>query len=141
MRRPLCRRAEAQAVAPSSGGEGGSVRSLSFPSSPRRFWDFLVSDVILGFKGLSPASKAVCAVVFPLPSAGVVNTIARLAKTCTLRLTAGKLYFILCDKVANGGVSMWCELCQVSMGELKNKTKQNTSLQTRACSWGLFMQC
>ncbi|EOB02150.1 Checkpoint protein HUS1, partial [Anas platyrhynchos] len=42
----------------------------------------------------------------------VVNTIARLAKTCTLRLTAGKLYFILCDKVANGGVSMWCELCQ-----------------------------
>nr|XP_013808231.1 PREDICTED: checkpoint protein HUS1 isoform X2 [Apteryx mantelli mantelli] len=43
---------------------------------------------------------------------GVVNTVARLAKTCTLRLTADKLYFILSDKVANGGVSVWCELCQ-----------------------------
>ncbi|XP_047910079.1 checkpoint protein HUS1 isoform X2 [Anser cygnoides] len=43
----------------------------------------------------------------------VINTIAKLAKTCTLRLTASKLYFILCDKVANGGVSMWCELCQM----------------------------
>ncbi|XP_037241460.1 checkpoint protein HUS1 isoform X2 [Falco rusticolus] len=42
----------------------------------------------------------------------VVNTIAKLAKACTLRLTAGKLYFILSDKVANGGVGMWCELCQ-----------------------------
>ncbi|XP_064362749.1 checkpoint protein HUS1 isoform X5 [Dromaius novaehollandiae] len=42
----------------------------------------------------------------------VVNTVARLAKTCTLRLTADKLYFILSDKVANGGVSVWCELCQ-----------------------------
>ncbi|KAM6132654.1 checkpoint protein HUS1 isoform 3-T3 [Pterocles gutturalis] len=42
----------------------------------------------------------------------VINTIAKLAKTCTLRLTVSKLYFILSDKVANGGVSMWCELCQ-----------------------------
>ncbi|XP_064908241.1 checkpoint protein HUS1 isoform X2 [Columba livia] len=42
----------------------------------------------------------------------VINTIAKLAKTCTLRLTVGKLYFILSDKVANGGVTMWCELCQ-----------------------------
>ncbi|XP_028919539.1 checkpoint protein HUS1 [Ornithorhynchus anatinus] len=39
-------------------------------------------------------------------------TIAKLAKTCTLRLTVDKLYFILSDKVANGGVSMWCELSQ-----------------------------
>ncbi|XP_068252695.1 checkpoint protein HUS1 isoform X5 [Nyctibius grandis] len=43
---------------------------------------------------------------------GVINTIAKLAKACTLRLTVSKLYFILSDKVANGGVSMWCELCQ-----------------------------
>ncbi|XP_074799335.1 checkpoint protein HUS1 isoform X2 [Natator depressus] len=42
----------------------------------------------------------------------VINTIAKLAKTCTLRLTVDKLYFILTDKVANGGVSMWCELSQ-----------------------------
>uniref|UniRef100_A0A8C8R567 Checkpoint protein n=1 Tax=Pelusios castaneus TaxID=367368 RepID=A0A8C8R567_9SAUR len=42
----------------------------------------------------------------------VINTIAKLAKTCTLRLTEDKLYFILADKVANGGVSMWCELSQ-----------------------------
>ncbi|XP_064523325.1 checkpoint protein HUS1 isoform X6 [Pseudopipra pipra] len=43
---------------------------------------------------------------------GVINTISKLTKTCTLRLTVCKLYFILSDKVANGGVSMWCELCQ-----------------------------
>ncbi|KFO89480.1 Checkpoint protein HUS1 [Buceros rhinoceros silvestris] len=43
----------------------------------------------------------------------VINTIAKLAKTCTLRLTVSKLYFILNDKVANGGVSMWCDLCQM----------------------------
>ncbi|XP_074054354.1 checkpoint protein HUS1 [Macrotis lagotis] len=42
----------------------------------------------------------------------VSSTIAKLAKTCTLRLSPDKLYFILCDKVANGGVSMWCELGQ-----------------------------
>ncbi|XP_048367794.1 checkpoint protein HUS1 [Sphaerodactylus townsendi] len=41
-----------------------------------------------------------------------INTIAKLTKTCTLRLTADKLYFILSDKVANGGVGMWCELSQ-----------------------------
>ncbi|KAM4689175.1 checkpoint protein HUS1 isoform 1-T4 [Discoglossus pictus] len=42
----------------------------------------------------------------------VVNTINKLTKLCTLRLTPSNLYFILTDKVANGGVSMWCELCQ-----------------------------
>nr|XP_009682824.1 PREDICTED: checkpoint protein HUS1 [Struthio camelus australis] len=50
--------------------------------------------------------------VLPFAPAGVVNTVARLAKSCTLRLTADRLYFILSDKVANGGVSVWCELCQ-----------------------------
>ncbi|XP_075442560.1 checkpoint protein HUS1 isoform X2 [Ascaphus truei] len=42
----------------------------------------------------------------------VVNTITKLTKSCTLRLTVNNLYFIVTDKVANGGVSMWCELCQ-----------------------------
>ncbi|XP_032546570.1 checkpoint protein HUS1 isoform X6 [Chiroxiphia lanceolata] len=46
---------------------------------------------------------------------GVINTISKLTKTCTLRLTVCKLYFILSDKVANGGASMWCELCQPSL--------------------------
>ncbi|XP_073405945.1 checkpoint protein HUS1 isoform X1 [Dendrobates tinctorius] len=44
----------------------------------------------------------------------VVNTITKLTKSCTLRLAASNLYFILTDKVANGGVSMWCELCQAN---------------------------
>ncbi|XP_068092613.1 checkpoint protein HUS1 [Hyperolius riggenbachi] len=44
----------------------------------------------------------------------VVNTITKLTKSCTLRLTSSNLYFILTDKVANGGVSMWCELCQAN---------------------------
>ena len=42
--------------------------------------------------------------------------IAKLAKTCTLRISPDKLNFVLSDKVANGGVSMWCELEQVSGG-------------------------
>ncbi|XP_018423612.1 PREDICTED: checkpoint protein HUS1 isoform X1 [Nanorana parkeri] len=44
----------------------------------------------------------------------VLNTITKLTKSCTLRLTPSNLYFILTDKVANGGVSMWCELCQAN---------------------------
>lgn len=56
---------------------------------------------------------------FPLiprltPTTGVSAMIAKLAKTCTLRISPQKLNFILSDKVANGGVSMWCELEQVS---------------------------
>nr|XP_058912888.1 checkpoint protein HUS1 isoform X2 [Kogia breviceps] len=42
----------------------------------------------------------------------VSNMIAKLAKTCTLRISPEKLNFVLSDKVANGGVSMWCELEQ-----------------------------
>ncbi|XP_073534491.1 checkpoint protein HUS1 isoform X1 [Phyllobates terribilis] len=44
----------------------------------------------------------------------VVTTITKLTKSCTLRLSASNLYFILTDKVANGGVSMWCNLCQAN---------------------------
>ncbi|KAM5203761.1 checkpoint protein HUS1 isoform 6-T11 [Hipposideros larvatus] len=46
------------------------------------------------------------------PAAGVSNMIARLAKTCTLRISPSRLNFILADRVAHGGVSMWCELEQ-----------------------------
>ncbi|XP_036057514.1 checkpoint protein HUS1 isoform X1 [Onychomys torridus] len=42
----------------------------------------------------------------------VSNMIARLAKTCTLRISPEKLNFVLSDKLASGGVSMWCELEQ-----------------------------
>ncbi|XP_028289841.1 checkpoint protein HUS1 isoform X2 [Gouania willdenowi] len=42
----------------------------------------------------------------------VVTTIAKLTKTCVLRLTPDNLFFVLSGKVANGGVSMWCELSQ-----------------------------
>ena len=44
---------------------------------------------------------------------GVLGTISRMAKTCALRLTPTKLYFILADTSAIGGVSIWCELKQV----------------------------
>uniref|UniRef100_A0A8C2V9B4 Checkpoint protein n=1 Tax=Chinchilla lanigera TaxID=34839 RepID=A0A8C2V9B4_CHILA len=42
----------------------------------------------------------------------VSNMIAKLAKTCTLRISPDKLNFILCDRLASGGVSTWCELEQ-----------------------------
>ncbi|XP_048408696.1 checkpoint protein HUS1 [Stegostoma tigrinum] len=42
----------------------------------------------------------------------VVNTISKLTKSCILRLTSDKLYFIFSDKVASGGVAMWCQLFQ-----------------------------
>ncbi|XP_077993631.1 checkpoint protein HUS1-like [Glandiceps talaboti] len=42
----------------------------------------------------------------------MVGTIAKLAKTCVLRITENKLYFIVGDGVTSGGVSMWCELFQ-----------------------------
>lgn len=44
----------------------------------------------------------------------VITTISKLTKTCVLRLTPEHLDFVLSGKVANGGVSMWCELAQVN---------------------------
>ncbi|KAK7882989.1 hypothetical protein WMY93_029163 [Mugilogobius chulae] len=44
----------------------------------------------------------------------VITTISKLTKTCVLRLTPDNLFFILSEKVANGGVSMWCELAQAN---------------------------
>ncbi|TKS87325.1 Checkpoint protein HUS1 [Collichthys lucidus] len=45
----------------------------------------------------------------------VISTISKLTKTCVLRLTADNLFFVLSGKVANGGVSMWCELSQANV--------------------------
>ncbi|XP_039703051.1 checkpoint protein HUS1 [Pteropus medius] len=42
----------------------------------------------------------------------VSSMVAKLAKTCTVRISPRQLNFILADKVASGGVSMWCELEQ-----------------------------
>ncbi|KAJ7384136.1 DNA damage checkpoint control protein [Desmophyllum pertusum] len=42
----------------------------------------------------------------------VLGTISRMAKMCALRMTPTKLYFILADNAAVGGVSIWCELTQ-----------------------------
>ncbi|XP_036309669.1 checkpoint protein HUS1 isoform X3 [Pipistrellus kuhlii] len=38
--------------------------------------------------------------------------VAKLARTCTLRIRPHTLNFILADSAAGGGVSMWCELPQ-----------------------------
>ncbi|XP_019749445.1 checkpoint protein HUS1 [Hippocampus comes] len=45
----------------------------------------------------------------------VVSTISKLTKTCALRLTPDHLFFVLCGKVASGGVAMWCELAQANI--------------------------
>jgi len=48
-----------------------------------------------------------------LLSVGVVGTLAKLAKAITLRITTNKLYFILSERLVNGGVGIWCEMLQV----------------------------
>ncbi|XP_060601141.1 checkpoint protein HUS1-like [Ruditapes philippinarum] len=42
----------------------------------------------------------------------VVTTVSKLIKTCVLRVTTSALYFILSEKVVNGGIQIWCELPQ-----------------------------
>ncbi|XP_039983044.1 checkpoint protein HUS1 isoform X1 [Xiphias gladius] len=44
----------------------------------------------------------------------VITTISKMTKMCVLRLTPDNLFFVLSGKVANGGVSMWCELSQAN---------------------------
>ncbi|CAH1241596.1 HUS1 [Branchiostoma lanceolatum] len=58
--------------------------------------------------------RQVCSLLGVSPDFGVVSTISKLCKTCTFGLTPGKIYFILSEQVANGGVSMWCELPQAN---------------------------
>ncbi|KAK7834458.1 hypothetical protein U0070_017644 [Myodes glareolus] len=63
--------------------------------------------------GCSPDTRCHASNCFlSLLATGVSNMIAKLAKTCTLRISPEKLNFILSDKLASGGVSMWCELEQ-----------------------------
>jgi len=45
---------------------------------------------------------------------GVIGTLSKLIKSCVLRITPGNWYFILAEKLTNGGVQIWCELPQVS---------------------------
>ena len=48
---------------------------------------------------------------------GVVSTVSHMAKSCALRLTPNKLYFILNDTAAQGGVTIWCEVNQSGLFE------------------------
>lgn len=42
----------------------------------------------------------------------VIGTLSKLIKTCVLRITSGNWYFILSERIVNGGVQIWCELPQ-----------------------------
>ncbi|XP_063425035.1 checkpoint protein HUS1-like [Mytilus trossulus] len=42
----------------------------------------------------------------------VIGTLSKLIKSCVLRITPGNWYFILAEKLANGGIQIWCELPQ-----------------------------
>jgi len=45
---------------------------------------------------------------------GVVGTLAKLARAITLRISTNKWYFVLSERLINGGVGVWCEILQVS---------------------------
>ncbi|XP_035584524.1 checkpoint protein HUS1-like [Zalophus californianus] len=64
--------------------------------------------------------------------------IAKLAKTCTLRISPQKLNFILSDKVANGGVSMWCELEQENF--FSEFQVEGVSAENKAISLELMLE-
>ena len=70
----------------------------------------VVEKIMMIVFGIVMISQSLC--VF-LACTGVLGTISRMAKMCALRLTPTKLYFILTDNTAVGGVSIWCELTQV----------------------------
>ncbi|CAI9727833.1 HUS1-like [Octopus vulgaris] len=42
----------------------------------------------------------------------IIATITRLCKTCVLRITLEKFYFIILEKALHGGAKVWCELFQ-----------------------------
>ncbi|XP_012502355.1 PREDICTED: checkpoint protein HUS1 [Propithecus coquereli] len=70
----------------------------------------------------------------------VSNMIAKLAKTCTLRISPDKLNFILSDKLANGGVSMWCELEQenfFSEFQMEGVSRENNEIYLELTSENL----
>ncbi|KAL5010696.1 hypothetical protein ScPMuIL_013001 [Solemya velum] len=42
----------------------------------------------------------------------VIGTVSKLIKQCVLRITPANWYFILSEKLVNGGVQIWCDLPQ-----------------------------
>ncbi|KAK6183601.1 hypothetical protein SNE40_011049 [Patella caerulea] len=42
----------------------------------------------------------------------IVGTVSKMIKSCVLRITVDKLYFILTEQAVSGGVQIWCELPQ-----------------------------
>ena len=48
----------------------------------------------------------------------VISTVSKLSKTCALRLTKDKLFFILTERLISGGISLWCELSRVRFSGL-----------------------
>uniref|UniRef100_A0A0B6Z858 Checkpoint protein n=1 Tax=Arion vulgaris TaxID=1028688 RepID=A0A0B6Z858_9EUPU len=42
----------------------------------------------------------------------IVSTISKLVKTCVMRITIDKVYFILSERIGDGGAQIWCELPQ-----------------------------
>lgn len=58
----------------------------------------------------------------------VIATVSHMTKSCALRLTPAKIYFILNDSAAQGGVTVWCELNQGNLFEefrLEGKDQEN----------------
>ena len=45
--------------------------------------------------------------------AEIVQGVSKLSKSCVIRLTATKIYFILTENQLHGGTNLWCELPQV----------------------------
>lgn len=43
----------------------------------------------------------------------IVATLTKSVKSCVLRLTPDKLYFVVVERGTVGGVNVWCELIQV----------------------------
>ena len=79
------------------------------------------ADLVIEIRGLlfcfiysTRSINIIVSQVFIFGATGVLGTISRMAKMCALRLTPTKLYFILTDNAAVGGVSIWCELTQVN---------------------------
>ncbi|CAG5116939.1 unnamed protein product, partial [Candidula unifasciata] len=42
----------------------------------------------------------------------IVGTISKLIKTCIMRITMDKVFFILSERIGDGGAQIWCELSQ-----------------------------
>lgn len=45
----------------------------------------------------------------------IVATLTKSVKSCVLRLTPDKLYFVVVERGTVGGINVWCELTQVGM--------------------------